>query len=81
MPIYYLIQQEKITPDMTPILAAAFDTAWDKFKSSGSVLAEDACAPATRTLLAKRIIETAKNGEKDVNRLVDDGILYLSQVK
>jgi len=23
MPIYYLIQQEKITPDMTPILTAA----------------------------------------------------------
>lgn len=82
MPIYHLIQQENITPDMTPILAAAFDRAWDKFKSSGSALADEACAAATRTLLAKRIIETAtKKGEKDVNRLIDDGLVYLSQVK
>jgi hypothetical protein len=81
MPIYSLIQQEKITPDMTPVLTTAFDKAWDKFKSSGSALAEEACAPSTRTLLAKRIIETAQKGEKDVNRLIDDGLTYLSELK
>ena len=81
MPIYSLIQQEKIPPDLTPILTAAFDRAWDKFKLTGSTLAEEGCAPATRTVLAKRIIEIAQKGEKDVNRLVDDGLTYLSQLK
>jgi hypothetical protein len=81
MPIHSLIEQKKITPDMTPILTTAFDKAWDKFKSSGSALAEEGCAPSTRVLLAKRIIETAQKGEKDVNRLVDDGLTYLFQLK
>ena len=70
MPIHSLIEQKKITPDMTPILTTAFDEAWDKFKSSGSALAEEGCAPSTRVLLAKRIIETAQKGEKDVNHLL-----------
>jgi hypothetical protein len=48
---------------------------------SGSALAEDGCAPSTRTLLAKRIIETAQKGERDANRLVEDGLTYLSELK
>jgi hypothetical protein len=63
------------------ILTTAFDDAWAKFKASGSALAEDGCAPSTRTLLAKRIIETAQKGERDANRLVEDGLTYLSELK
>jgi hypothetical protein len=54
-----LIEQEHISPELTPILTTAFDNAWAKFKASGSALAEDGCAPSTRALLAKRIIEAA----------------------
>jgi hypothetical protein len=42
---------------------------------------EDGCAPSTRTLLAKRIIETAQKGERNANRLVEDGLTYLSELK
>jgi len=32
-------------------------------------------------LLAKRIIETAQKGEQNVERLVDDGLTYLTELK
>jgi hypothetical protein len=81
MPLASLIEQERILPDLTRILTTAFDNAWDKLKTSGSALAEDGCAPSTRALLAKRIIETAQKGERDANRLVEDGLTYLSELK
>jgi hypothetical protein len=40
-----------------------------------------AVPPSTRALLAKRIIETAQKGERDPDRLVEDGITYLSELK
>jgi hypothetical protein len=74
-----LIEPQRISSDLTPILTKAFDNAWAKFKASGA-LAGQGCAPSTRDLLAKRIIKTAENGERDTNRLVDDGIAYLSEL-
>jgi hypothetical protein len=47
MPIVALLQQEAFDPEVTHILTTAFDKAWDKFKSSGSALADDGCAPST----------------------------------
>jgi hypothetical protein len=76
-----LIEPQRISSDLTPILTQAFDNAWAKFKASGSALAREVYAPSTRDLLAKRIIKTAENGERDTNRLVDDGIAYLSELK
>jgi hypothetical protein len=76
-----LIEPEPISSDLTPILTTAFDNAWAKFKASGSALAGEGYALSTRDLLAKRIIKAAQNGERDTNRLVDDGIAYLSELK
>jgi hypothetical protein len=67
--------------EATHILTTAFDKAWDKFKSSGSALADDACAPSTRALLAKQIIETARKGERNIDRLVENGVAYLREIK
>jgi hypothetical protein len=74
MPIVALLQEAAFNPETTHILVTAFDKAWDKFKSSGNALADDACAPSTRALLAKRIIETAQRGERNVDRLVENGV-------
>ena len=81
MQIDSLFQQAGFNPNDTHILTEAFDQAWTKFKSSGHELSGEACAPSTRALLAKRIIETAKNGERNVGRLVEDGVSYLAEVK
>jgi hypothetical protein len=76
-----LIGPERISSDLTPILTTAFDNAWAKFKASGCSLAGEGYASSTRALLAKRIIKMAQNGERDTNRLVDDGMAYLSELK
>jgi hypothetical protein len=81
MPIVALLQQEAFEPETIRTLTAAFDQAWDKFKSSGSSLAQDACAPSTRALLAKQIIAKAQTGERNIDRLVKDGIAYLKTIK
>jgi hypothetical protein len=80
VPIGALLQEAAFDPETTRILTTAFDKAWDKFKSSGHALAGDACAPSTRALLAKRIIETAQRGERNIDRLVEDGMTYLKGV-
>jgi hypothetical protein len=81
MPIVSLVQDAGFRPEDTPTLIGAFEKAWEQFKESGSPLAGDACAPSTRALLAKRIIETAQKGERKIERLVDDGLAYLAEVK
>jgi hypothetical protein len=81
MPIVALLQKAAFDPETTQILTTAFDKAWDKFKSSGSSLADDACAPSTRALLAKQMIEIAQNGERNIDRLVEKGVTYLREVK
>jgi hypothetical protein len=81
VPIGALLQEAAFDPETTRILTTAFDKAWDKFKSSGSALAGDACAPSTRALLAKQIIETARQGERNIDRLVATGVAYLQEIK
>ena len=74
MPIASLVEQYKLEPDTTPILTAAFDQAWAKLKASGEPIADET---ATRSRLAKRIVERAKEGERDVAHLVEDAIAHL----
>src|SRR6266567_2016404 len=72
MPIVQLLPSDGFfDPDATNILTAAFDTAWQMLKTSGNVLAADYRAASTRELLAKRIIETARRGERDPLRLAE----------
>lgn len=80
MPIVRLVREAGFKPEDTRILTQAFDEAWDKFKASGSPLAEDACAPSTRALLAKRIVEKAQEGERRLDRLVEDALNYLAEL-
>jgi hypothetical protein len=81
MPIVPLLHEAAFDPETTHILTTAFDKAWAKFKSSGGALADDACAPSTRALLAKQIIEIARKGERNIDRLVENGVAYLQEIK
>jgi hypothetical protein len=79
MPIIRLITSAGFfDPEATKVLTAAFDTAWQMLKTSGNVLAADFRAAATRELLAKRLIETGRDGERDPLRLVEDALAYLT---
>jgi hypothetical protein len=65
--------------ETTELLGAAFEAAWEKLKTSGSTLAEGSEAAVTRELLAKRIIEMAKRGERNRNRLVESALDHLAK--
>jgi hypothetical protein len=79
MPIAQLLRSDGFfDPEATNILTAAFNTAWQTLKTSGNVFAADYRVAATRELLAKRIIETARQGETDPMRLADDALAHLA---
>jgi hypothetical protein len=81
VPIDSLLSNTAFDPDTITLLASAFDAAWDTVKKSGSPLAEDDRAASTREVLAKRIIEMGKKGERDPLRLVDDALAHLAGSK
>jgi hypothetical protein len=72
------LPRKALDPEMTAILALAFDAAWEKIISSGSPLATDVRAAATRDELAKRLIAAMQGGESDPDRLVEDAIRHLT---
>jgi hypothetical protein len=82
MPIVQLLTSSGFfDPEATKILTVAFDTSWQMLKTSGNVLAADFRAGSTREFLAKRIIETARQGERDPIRLAEDALAYLATLQ
>ena len=67
--------------DTAALLASAFDTAWSMVQKSGSPLAADERAASTREQLARRIIQLARKGEQDPQRLVDEALAHLASLK
>jgi hypothetical protein len=65
-------------PDAVSTLIAAFDGAWQSIIASGARLSGQQ-SELTRELLAKYIIEKARQGELDECRLRDGALLHLSQ--
>jgi hypothetical protein len=68
-------------PETVKLLTAAFDSAWEKLRSSNAPFAADDYAEAARTILARHIISAAKAGERDVDRLSDGALLHLARQK
>lgn len=66
-------------PDAIRILVASLDDAWRSLKTSGASLTSDKRIEFARTILAKRIIESARRGERDKRRLSEDALLALAQ--
>lgn len=61
---------------VTRIMGEAFDAACEEIRSAGE-------PPIVREIMAKKIIDAARAGERDVNRLRDAALLALkrSQVR
>jgi hypothetical protein len=55
----------------------AFDEAWAFLQGLGSDLTEPSNSLATQTILAKRIIEMADQGLRDIPALRDDALAFL----
>src|SRR5215813_12725354 len=61
----------------TRTICDAFDEAWAFLEGLGSDLSHAAQSLATRTILAKRIIEMTDQGLTDVPELRDDALAFL----
>ncbi len=59
-------------------LARAFELAWAKVEASG-LLGAEVDPAAVRETLAKRIVEAAKNGERDHEQLAADALRHLAE--
>jgi hypothetical protein len=65
-------------PDAVRTLIAAFDGAWQSINANGARLSGQQ-SELTRELLAKYIIEQARQGELDECRLRDGALLHLAR--
>jgi hypothetical protein len=61
----------------TRMICDAFDDAWAFLQGIGSDLTEPSKSLASRTILAKRIIEMADQGLMDVMELRDDALAFV----
>jgi hypothetical protein len=66
-------------PDEIRTLVAAFDKAWESVQASGAIFDTDAATEIARAVLAKHIIEAAKQGERDQRRLRDGALVALTR--
>jgi hypothetical protein len=63
----------------THMICNAFDEAWASLQGVGSDLTAPSKSLASRTILAKRIIEMADQGLMDVTELRDDALAFIAR--
>ena len=68
------MSQQPLDAETTRTLARAFDRAWDRYYRSGRTTLDPAVA---RPVLAKRLVQLAKAGERDEGRLAAGGLTHL----
>ncbi len=66
-------------PEEVAILVAAFDGCWERLLKSGVQYGSDRAMQATRERLGRSIIEMAKRGERDPDRLCEDAMLHMAK--
>src|SRR6266567_24075 len=66
-------------PEAVRILTTALNEAWKAINATGVSFASRGQAEAARETLAKRIIELARNGERDQRQLSEAALLHLAQ--
>jgi hypothetical protein len=60
------------------MLSAALEIAWDRIKKSNSAFGRPAYAGAMREVVAKHIVELAKQGVRDPQRLAEDTVSFVA---
>jgi len=76
-PMNLLLADKAFDAETTQLLGSAFDAAWETVKASNGPLLDERHLASMRELLAKFIIATAEQGERDPNRLIEKALLRL----
>ena len=66
-------------PESLRILTGAFEDAWQALQTAGTTFHVDGHAEQTREILARCIIEMAKLGERDRDKLRDAALAHLAE--
>jgi hypothetical protein len=74
VPIGYFLEHTAFDDETTRLLAKAFDETWEIVKRADRGLEDEGRTAATRAILAKSIIDLAKQGERDLGRLIDGAL-------
>ena len=77
MPIRKYLPDGYFDPETVSILGTAFNHAWRNAESRNGSWTDEQAANLAREILAANIIGAAKEGERDVNRLVDSALAAL----
>jgi len=72
-----LVLDKAFDNETTQLLGSAFDAAWETVKASNGPLLDERHVASMRELLAKFIIATLEQGERDPNRLIEKALLRL----
>jgi hypothetical protein len=75
--VHPFAQHKLFDPPTCDAMALAFDSAWQKLLVLGSELASSGYAEGAREALAMHIIDLAKQGQRDVNRLRDEAVAFV----
>jgi hypothetical protein len=76
-PMNLLLANKAFDAETTQLLGSAFDAAWETVKASNGPLLDERHVASMRELLAKFIIATVEQGERDPNRLIEKALLRL----
>jgi hypothetical protein len=74
---YFKDDRAVFDPDTVSLLCGALDDAWQVVKANKATFKVDGHAERARTALAKHIVEMAKNGERDRERLMRGALIEL----
>jgi hypothetical protein len=65
-------------PEAVEMLSAALEIAWDRIEKSNRVLARPAYARTMREVVARFIVEMAKQGVRDPQRLAEETVSFVA---
>jgi hypothetical protein len=71
---YFKDDPAAFDPDTIGILSAALDEAWRQVEANGTVYKLDGHREGARNALAKSIVDMAKKGERDPQRLIEGAL-------
>jgi hypothetical protein len=73
-----LVPETAFGPETIQVMAAALEETWGKLEESGSRLTRPGYSRAMREVVAKRILEMARNGVADREALVTNALKFVA---
>jgi hypothetical protein len=74
-----LLENSSFDPEFIETLVAAYEDAWRRVEKSGSTFASPRYRRAAQEIIAKRIIDMARQGIREPLQLAEDAVTYLAQ--